>query len=159
LIDKTLVRIGQAKIFTKLDIRQVFYRIQINPESENLTTFRTYYNQYKCRVLIERLTNRPATFQRFINKTLFDYLDDFYTAYLDDILIYSTDPLEYELYIKKVLERLYTVGIQIDIKKSEFSIKRTKYLGFIISTDGIKIDPDKIRVVTNWKVLTTVKGI
>jgi hypothetical protein len=159
LIDETLARIGQAKIFTKLDIRQAFHRIRMNPESENLTTFRTRYGQYKCRVLMEGLTNGPATFQRFINETLFDYLDDFCTAYLDDILIYSTDLLEHELHVKKVLERLRAAGIQADIKKSEFSVKRTKYLGFIISTDSIKVDPDKVRVVTNWKVLTTVKGI
>jgi hypothetical protein len=43
------------------------------------------------------------SFQRFINSVLFNYLDDFYTAYIDDILIYLDDLLEYEVYIKKVL--------------------------------------------------------
>jgi ribosome-interacting GTPase 1 len=76
-------------------------------------------------------------------------LDDFYIVYFDNILIYLTDPLEYELYIKKILKRLYTIGIQTDIKKNEFSIKRTKYLGFIISTNSIKINPDKIRIIMN----------
>ena len=57
------------------------------------------------------LINGPATYQRYINDVLFKYLDVFYIAYLDDILIYSKDPLEYELYVKLVLERLYTAGL------------------------------------------------
>ena len=82
-----------------------------------------------------------------MNNVLFDYLDDFYTAYLDDILIYSEDPLEHEVHVRKVLDRLREVGLQADIKKSEFSVTRTKYLGFIVSTNGIKVDPAKIIVV------------
>ena len=95
LIDETLARISSAKIFTKLDIRQAFYRIRIHPDSEDLTTFRTRYRVYKCKVLPFGLINGPATYQRYINDVLFDYLDDFYTAYLDDILIYSNDELSH----------------------------------------------------------------
>ena len=80
---------------------------------------------------------------------MFDYLDDFYTAYLDDILIYSDNELEYEYHIKKVLEYLYYTSLQIDLKKYEFYITRTKYLSFIISTSSIKVDPDKISIIEN----------
>ena len=62
-----------------------------------------------------------------MNNTLFEYLDDFYTVYLDDILIYSEDPVEYEQYIRKVLDRLCLTGLQMDIKKSEFKVIYTKY--------------------------------
>ena len=84
-----------------------------------------------------------------MNDVLFDYLDDFCTAYLDDILIYSENELEHKLYVKKVLERLRAAGLQIDLKKCEFYVTRTKYLGFIISTDSIEVDLDKISVVQN----------
>ena len=94
-----------------------------------------------------------------MNDVLFDYLDDFCTAYLDDILIYSENELEHESHVKKVLERLRKAGLQADIKKSEFSVKKTKYLGFIISTDGIQVDPEKIEVIQAWKPPTTVKGV
>ena len=94
-----------------------------------------------------------------MNDVLFDYLDNFCTAYLDDILIYSDNELEHEYHVKKVLERLRNAGLQIDLKKCEFHVTRTRYLGFIISTDGIEVDPDKISVVRNWKPPTTVKGI
>ena len=82
-----------------------------------------------------------------MNDVLFEYLDDFYTAYLNDILIYSEDPLEYELYVRKVLERLRKAQLEVDIKKCEFSVKRTKYLGFIVSTNGLEVDPEKIEVI------------
>jgi hypothetical protein len=80
------------------------------------------------------LTNGPATYQRYINEVLFDYLDDFCTAYLDDILIYSNNVLEHKHYVKLVLQRLREAGLQVNIKKTEFHVIRTKYLGFIIST-------------------------
>ena len=93
------------------------------------------------------LTNGLATYQRYINNVLFDYLDDFCIAYLDNILIYLENELEHESYVKKVLERLWKASLQVDIKKSEFSIKKTKYLGFIISTDSIQVDLEKVKVI------------
>jgi hypothetical protein len=90
---------------------------------------------------------------------LFDYLDDFYTAYLDNILIYSDNKLEHEYHIRKILERLRNTGLQINLKKCEFYITRTKYLGFIINIDGIEVDPEKISVVKNWKPPTIIKDI
>jgi hypothetical protein len=159
LIDETLARLAKAKVYTKLDIRQAFHRIRMDPSSEELTTFRTRYGAYKCKVLWEGMTNGPATYQRYMNDVLFDYLDDFCTAYLDDILIYSKDPLEHDGHVRKVLDRLRAAGLQADIKKSEFRVTRTKYLGFIISTDGIEVDPDKVAVVRDWKAPSTVKGV
>lgn len=159
LIDETLARISKAKIFTKLDIRQAFHRIRMDPASEELTTFRTRYGTYKCKVLPFGLTNGPATYQRYMNTVLFDYLDDFCTAYLDDILIYSDNELEHQEHVCKVLQRLRKAGLQVDIKKTEFHVTRTKYLGFIISIDGIEVDPDKVSAVVNWKAPASVKGV
>jgi hypothetical protein len=90
---------------------------------------------------------------------LFDYLNDFCTAYLDNIIIYSDNKLEHEYYIRKILERLYNTGLQINLKKCEFYIIRTKYLEFIININGIKVDPEKISIVKNWKPLTIIKNI
>ncbi|KAI1000212.1 hypothetical protein K3495_g7982 [Podosphaera aphanis] len=71
LIDETLARLAGAKIFTKLDIRQAFHRIHMDPSSEEYTTFRTRYSAYKCKVLPFGLTNGPATYQRYMNDVLF----------------------------------------------------------------------------------------
>ena len=159
LLEETLARISRAKIFTKLDIRQAFHRVRIDPASEDLTTFRTRYGCYKYKVVPFGLTNGPATYQRYMNDVLFDYLDDFCTAYLDDIMIYSENELEHEEHVRKVLQRLRKAGLEADIKKSEFGVKRTKYLGFIISTDGIEADPEKTSVIDQWELPRNVKGV
>src|SRR5436190_8221689 len=94
-----------------------------------------------------------------MNDVLFDYLDDFCTDYLDDILIYSDNELEHKEHVKKVLEQLRSAGLQVDIKKCEFSVKCTKYLGFIVGTQGIEVDSEKVAVIHDWKQPRTVKGI
>jgi hypothetical protein len=83
----------------------------MDPSSKDLTMFCTRYGAYKCKVLLFGLTNGPATYQRYINDVLFNYLDVFYIAYLDDILIYSSNELEHEEHIKKVLIRLREAGL------------------------------------------------
>jgi predicted oxidoreductase len=82
-----------------------------------------------------------------MNNVLFNYLDNFYTAYLDNILIYSENKLEHKEHVCKVLQQLCKAGLQANIKKSEFNVKRTKYLRFIISTNSIKADLEKTFVI------------
>jgi hypothetical protein len=94
-----------------------------------------------------------------MNDVLFDYLDNFCTAYLNDILIYLEDELEHQEHVRKVLERLRQSGLQADIRKSEFSVKQTKYLGFIISTDGIEADLEKTSVINQWEPPRSVRAV
>jgi hypothetical protein len=103
LIDEILHRLGSAKFFTKLDIRQGFHRIRIDPETEDLTTFRTRYGSFKYKVMPFGLTNGPTTFQRFMNSVLGDSLDDYVVAYVDDILIYSESIEDHEKHVKNIL--------------------------------------------------------
>jgi hypothetical protein len=62
LINKTIARLAKAKVYIKLDIWQAFYRVQIDPNLKELTTFYTYYKSYKCKVLWEGLTNKPIIY-------------------------------------------------------------------------------------------------
>ena len=84
-----------------------------------------------------------------MNGILLNYLDNFCIVYLDDILIYSDNETEYEIYVIIVLQRLRNTSLQVDIKKTEFYITRTKYLGFIVSTNSIEVDPEKISTIVN----------
>ncbi|RYC57656.1 peptidase [Xylaria longipes] len=140
-------------------MRQAFHRIRVHPENKDLTTFRTRYGAYRYKVLPFRLTNRPSTFQRYINNTLFDYFNDFYNAYIDNILIYSDNLENHRKHIKLVLQRLRDVGLQADIKKSEFYVTKTKFLGYIMSTKGMQVDPAKVKVVRDWEPPTTIKSV
>jgi len=78
----------------------------MDPESEDLTTFWTCYGAYKYRVMPFGLTNRPATFQRYVNNLFLDYLDQFMTIFIDDILVYSQNELEHQEHVIRVLNQL-----------------------------------------------------
>ena len=158
-IDELFSRMTKAKRFTKLDIREAFHRIRMDPRSEDYTTFRTRYGTYKCKVLPFGLCNGPSTYQRYMNDVLMDYLDKFCTAYLDDILIYSDNEEEHTAHVQAVLVRLQEAGLQVDIKKCEFNVTRTKYLGYVLTTEGLEIDADKVEVLRNWQYPKTVTGV
>ena len=80
---------------------------------------------------------------------MFNYLDNFCIIYLNNIIIYLKDPFKHELHIRKVLERLCKAGLQFNIKKLKFNITCTKFLGFIIFTNNIKVNPEKVTIIKN----------
>jgi hypothetical protein len=149
LIQETLNNVAKTKWFTKLDVIAAFHKIQVQEGDEWLTAFCTRFGLFEWLVTLFRLANAPSTFQQYINWTLREYLDDFCTAYLDDILIYTNSSLrQHREQVNKVLTRLKEAGLYIDIKKCEFKVKTTKYLGFIIEAGkGTRIDPKKIEAI------------
>ena len=82
-----------------------------------------------------------------MNETLIKYLNNFYIAYLDNILIYSENLLNYKEHVWKILLQLCKAGLQANIKKYKFNVTCTKYLGFIINIDNIKVDLEKVKVI------------
>jgi hypothetical protein len=121
--------------------------------------FRTEYGLYEYLVMPFGLTNAPASFQRWMNEILSDYLDVFCIAYLDDILIYSDDLEQQRRHVKMILRRVEEVGRTLKASKCEFHTNKTEYLGYIISPAGIEMDPEKVRAVAEWKEPTNVKGV
>ena len=93
LLQETLRRLSQAKYYTKLDLRGAYNLVRIAEGEKWKTAFRTWYGHFDYTVMPFVLTNAPASFQHFINDTLREFLDVFWTAYLDYIFIYS-DTLE-----------------------------------------------------------------
>jgi len=88
-----------------------------------------------------------------------EYLDEFIMVYLDDIIIYLNSKEEHKKYIKWVLQRLYNEEIPIVIKKCEFYIIKTDFIGFIIELGRISIDLKKIKAIVNWQDLENVIGL
>ena len=111
LIKELIKRLNKTKIFTKLDIRQGFYRIKINPDSEDLIIFRIRYRLYKYKIIFFRLTNRSAAFQRYINTTFFDYLDRFLIIFINNLLVYNKNIKKYKKHVKLVLKRLQNIKL------------------------------------------------
>lgn len=159
LIDETLAKLEGARWFSKVDVRQAFHKIRMHPDSRDLTTFRTRYGSYKYNVMPFGLCNGPSTFQHYINDALMDCLDRFCSVFVDDILIYSKSKAEHRQHVREVLKRLQEVGLQADLKKCEFEVTETRFLGLVVSREGIKMDPAKIQAILEWKAPSTVKGV
>jgi RNase H-like domain found in reverse transcriptase/Reverse transcriptase (RNA-dependent DNA polymerase)/Integrase zinc binding domain/Chromo (CHRromatin Organisation MOdifier) domain len=159
LISETLARLSRAKYFTKIDIIAAFNRLRVAEGDEWKTAFKTRYGLFQYNVLPFGLSNGPASFQRYINDALATILDNFCTAYMDDILIYSDTLEEHQDHVRQVLQALRNSGLQADIRKSEFEVSSVKYLGLIISTEGVQMDPEKIAAVVGWQTPRRVKDV
>jgi hypothetical protein len=96
LINELLDRLNGATVFSKIDLKVAYYRIRIKEGDEWKTAFRTRYGHFEYLVLPFGLTNAPATFQSYISHALRGYTDVFYVVYMDDILIFSKNPEEYQ---------------------------------------------------------------
>ncbi|KAK0637673.1 Transposon Tf2-12 polyprotein [Lasiodiplodia hormozganensis] len=159
LIDETLAKLQGAKFFSKIDIRQAFHKIRMHPDSKDLTSFRTRWGSYRYNVMPFGLCNGPSTFQHYVNEAMMDCLDKFCAVYIDDIIVYSKTRKEHREHVKEVLTRLRKAGLQPDPKKCEFEVTETKFLGLIVTRDGIKMDPVKVKAILDWEAPKTLHGV
>ena len=95
LIFETLNRLYESKIFTKLNLKNAYYRLRIKIDDEWKTTFRTRYDHFEYLIMPFNLVNASAMFQTYINKALINLIDITYIVYLNDILIYNVDSINY----------------------------------------------------------------
>ncbi|KAH0614368.1 uncharacterized protein H6S33_000004 [Morchella sextelata] len=159
LINDTLDRLKDTKIYTKLDLRNGYNQIRIKEGEEWKTAFQTRYGLFEYLVMPFGLTNAPATFQVFMNDTLRTHLDDFCTVYLDDILICSNTEEEHQRHFNTILDKLQAAGLHCKPEKCEFHVDRTEYLGYIISGEGVTMATDKTKAIQEWKTPTSVHDI
>jgi len=96
------------------------------------------------------LKNTPVTFQRLINNTLREYLDDFVITYLNNILIYSDDLEMHCSHVHKVLRKLNKRTLYVKKSKSKFEAKEIEFLDYIIQPEQIKKNSKKMNAVRNW---------
>ncbi len=123
------------------------------------TAFWTRYKHYKYTVMPFELKNALTTFQRLINDTLREYLDDFVITYLDDILIYSDDLEMHRSYVHKVLRKLNKRALYVKKSKSKFEAKEIKFLNYVIQFEQIKKNSEKTDAVRNWPPPKWVKKV
>ena len=105
------------------------------------------------------LINTPATFQTFINNVLRKYLDQFIVVYLNNILIYFKTQKEHVQHISEVLQALQDADLRIKPEKSIFHTKEVHFLGFIVMSEELRMNSEKIQSVTEWLTLTNVKKV
>jgi Reverse transcriptase (RNA-dependent DNA polymerase) len=144
LIHEMQDRIKGSKIFTKIDIREGYYKIRMKEGEEWKTVWGFRLGHYEQLVILFGLINAPASFQALINDIFREYLDIFVVAYLDDILIYLTNEKDHIKQVNLVLEALGKAGMRINGPKCTFHAKEVEFLGYIVGSDGIKMDPKKV---------------
>ncbi|GJR78502.1 putative nucleotidyltransferase, ribonuclease H [Tanacetum coccineum] len=111
------------------------------------TAFRTRYGHFEFTVMPFVLTNAPMAFMDLMNRVCKPYLDKFFIVFIDDILIYSKSKDEHEVHLELLeKEKLFRKFL-----KCEFWLQEVHFLGHVVNSEGIHVDPSKIKAVKNWK--------
>ncbi|MCO5578029.1 hypothetical protein L7F22_031867 [Adiantum nelumboides] len=158
-IDELLDRLHGSKIFTKIDLRSGYYQIRIKESNIPRTAFNTRYGHYEFTMMYFGLTNAPASFNRLMQDIFRLYLDNFVLVFFDDILICSKDEADHEEHVRKVLEILRKHKLYSKESKCTFCSPQVSYLGFIISADGILVDPETIKDIVEWPQPSSVSKV
>jgi len=147
LISEALDRLGRAKYFTKLDIKNAYHEIGIREGAEWKTTFSIKLGTYEYLVMPFGLCNTPAACQRWINEVHMEQIDMCCIVYLDDVLIYSNTLQQHRKDVSNILEAIQISGMKVKPSKCEFHQHGTEYLGLIIGQEGVTTDPVKTQAI------------
>jgi len=139
-----------AKYSSKLDLRSGYYQIRIGLENVAKIVFQTHEGHYEFEVMPFGLTNAPATFQAIMNELFCPYLRKFMLVFFDDILIYSKTWKEHLQHLEQVLVVLEEHQFYAKKSKCTFGKEEVEYLRHIISKEGVKVDPNKIKAIREW---------
>ena len=157
---ETLVnKLADAKFISKLDLRKGYWQIGVHPDSVKYTTFICDEGKFEFLRMPFGLKTAPAIFQRFVNKVLGKSRDVFAAAYLDDIIIYSNSWEDHLDHIKYVLTQLRNANLTVNLKKCSFAQTSMEYLGYVITSNGISINQEKLAPITDYPTPRTAKDV
>ena len=160
LIGESLDRLGWAKRFIQLDLTSAYHQMRIKEGDEWKMAFQTRYGHFEYQVMPFRLSNTPASFQGYINKILAEKLDIFVIVYLDDIFIYTKDQGQGHVEaVRWVLDLLRKNGLFANLKKCRFHKDEVRFLGYVVSSQGIRMEDERIKAVRNWPEPKSVRDI
>lgn len=158
-IDDALDCLTGSKWFSVLDLRSGYYQIAMSETDKEKTAFICPLGFYQFERMPQGITGAPATFQRLMEKAVGDMNLLQVLVYLDDVIVFGKSLEEHEERLLKVLDRLEEVGLKLSLDKCQFCQPKVKYVGHIISADGIATDPEKVKAVTNWPRPTDLKSL
>ncbi len=158
-ISELLDQLSGAKWFSKIDLNGAFHQVRMAEDSIEKTAFTTRYGSFEFLVMPFGLTNAPAVFMSLMNTELHDMLDKFVIVYIDDILVYSKTEQEHEQHLRQLFIRLRERKLYAKPSKCELFKQSIPFLGHIISGDGISMDPEKVKAITEWPVPKTVEDV
>ncbi|GJZ50323.1 putative reverse transcriptase domain-containing protein [Tanacetum coccineum] len=154
-IDDLFDQLQGSSVYSKIDLRSGYHQLRVRDEDIPKTAFRTRYGHYEFQVMPFGLTNAPAVFMDLMNRVCKPYLDKFVIVFIDDILIYSRNKEEHANHLRIILELLKKEKLYAKFSKCDFWISIVQFLGHVIDSQGIHVDPAKIEAVKNWASPTT----
>ena len=159
-IDDTLDSLIGARYFSSLDLKAGYWQIELAEEDKAKTAFTVGpLGFYEWETLPFDLVNAPATFQRLMQQTMADIHLKECLLYLDDIIVFSKTFDEHLKRLNSVFERLDEAGLKLKPSKCNFLQDEVKYLGHLVSKDGIRTDPSKIEALQKWPVPTSTQDV
>lgn len=175
-IDDLLDAARGAAFKSSLDMAGGYHQIRIAPEDVPKTAFGTPFGHYEWRVLPMGLTNAPSTFQHTMNTVFAPYLkvpgpvsdkhkpglegtERFVLVYLDDVLCLSKSVADHMRHLRLIFAKLREHGLQAKLSKCKFLQKELKFLGHILTEEGVKPDPAKVQTLIDWEFPTNALGV
>ena len=148
-VDDLIDTIGRAKFLTKWDLRKGFWQVPLTEKAKEICAITTQFGLFQFTVMPFGLKNAPATFQRLMNSVL-DGLQDFSVCFIDDICTYSNDWNSHLVHIRRVLERLQTACLTVNLSKCEFCNSSIKYLGHTVGSGQVLPSDAKVRDIVHF---------
>jgi hypothetical protein len=136
-----------------------YYQIEFKESDKIKTAFSTRQGQFQFTRMPFGLCSAPATFQRVMSSILRDFSWKTCLLYLDDILVFGNNLENHNTRLRSILQRFREANIKLSPSKCVFMRQSVKYLGHIISADGISTDPDKVAAVKNWPTPNNLKEL
>nr|GEU72413.1 putative reverse transcriptase domain-containing protein [Tanacetum cinerariifolium] len=150
MIDDLFDQLQGSSVYSKIDLGSGYHQLRVEDEDIPKTTFRTRYGHYEFQVIPFGLTNAPAVFMDLMNRMCKPYLDKFVIVFIDDILIYSRNKEKHKDHLRTILELLKKEKLYAKFSRCDFWISIVQFLGHVIDSQGIYVDPAKIEAVKDW---------
>ncbi|GJW16377.1 hypothetical protein Tco_0020510 [Tanacetum coccineum] len=150
-IDDLFDQLQGSSVYSKIDLRSGYHQLRVRDEDIPKTAFRTRYGHYEFQVMPFGLTNAPAVFMDLMNRVCRPYLDKFVIVFIDDILIYSKTKEEHDAHLRLILELLKKEELYAKFSKCDFWLSKVQFLGHVIDSEGIHVDPAKIESIKDWE--------
>ena len=151
VIEDILMDLGKSKIFSQIDLAQAFHQVPLSKETAPMTAFRTRKGHFEYTVAPFGLKQMPALFQRLMNQ-IFNVKEtrNNVSTYLDDLLIHSNSIHDHLEHLRKVLHKLREANLKIKLKKCNFLQPKVHYLGYELSSEGLKPQWGKVEAISKF---------